>query len=62
MNDARFVRLAEQGRAQIRLLIDGLEAHAMEGDTLMVAILGASDEPGGPIVLAGIGGVFGSTP
>lgn len=39
MSSPRFVRLAEQGRAAIRLTIDGREAHALEGDTLMVALL-----------------------
>jgi D-hydroxyproline dehydrogenase subunit gamma len=36
---SRFVRLAEQQRAEIRLTIDGREARALEGDTLMVALL-----------------------
>ncbi|HTN49345.1 MAG TPA: (2Fe-2S)-binding protein [Burkholderiaceae bacterium] len=36
---SRFVRLAERERAQIRLTIDGRQAHALEGDTLMVALL-----------------------
>jgi D-hydroxyproline dehydrogenase subunit gamma len=39
MSDARFVRLAEQQRGEIRLTIDGREARALEGDTLMVALL-----------------------
>jgi D-hydroxyproline dehydrogenase subunit gamma len=39
MTAARFMRLAEQGRATIRLTIDGREAQALEGDTLMVALL-----------------------
>jgi len=39
MNVPRFVRLGEQGRAPIRVTIDGREAHALEGDTLMVALL-----------------------
>jgi predicted molibdopterin-dependent oxidoreductase YjgC len=38
-HDGRFVRLAEQQRAGIRLVIDGREASALEGDTLMVALL-----------------------
>ena len=36
----RFVRLAETGRPVIRLHIDGREVEALEGDTLMVAMLG----------------------
>ena len=39
MNDPRFVRLAETQRPEIRLTIDGRDAHALEGDTLMVALL-----------------------
>ena len=37
---ARFVRLAETGRPSIRLSIDGAPASALEGDTLLVAVLG----------------------
>ena len=37
--DARYVRLAEQQRAEVRLVIDGREARALEGDTLLVALL-----------------------
>jgi predicted molibdopterin-dependent oxidoreductase YjgC len=36
---SRFVRLAEHERAPIRLTIDGRDAQALEGDTLMVALL-----------------------
>lgn len=36
---ARFVRLAETGRPAIRLTIDGAAASALDGDTLLVAIL-----------------------
>lgn len=39
MTDPRFVRLAEQRRPEIRLTIDGREARALEGDTLLVALL-----------------------
>ena len=39
MSAPRFVRVAEKGRAEIRLTIDGREARALEGDTLMVALL-----------------------
>jgi NADH dehydrogenase/NADH:ubiquinone oxidoreductase subunit G len=35
----RFVRLAETGRPTIRLSIDGAPASALEGDTLLVAVL-----------------------
>lgn len=36
---ARFVRLAETGRPAVRLSIDGLAVTAMQGDTLLVAVL-----------------------
>lgn len=39
MNTPRFVRVAEKERASIRLQIDGREVQALEGDTLMVALL-----------------------
>ncbi len=35
----RFVRLAETGRRQLQLELDGQTVSALEGDTLMVAIL-----------------------
>jgi len=35
----RFVRLAETGRPALQLLIDGQPATALEGDTLLVALL-----------------------
>ncbi len=35
----RFVRLAETGRAQVTIHVDGAPVTALEGDTLMVAIL-----------------------
>ena len=35
----RFVRLAETSRASVRLVIDGIAATALEGDTLLVALL-----------------------
>ncbi|TDP72538.1 (2Fe-2S)-binding protein [Roseateles toxinivorans] len=36
---ARFVRLAETGRPALRLSIDGQPVTAMQGDTLLVAVL-----------------------
>ncbi|WP_049623491.1 (2Fe-2S)-binding protein [Frateuria defendens] len=36
---ARFVRLAETGRPKLALRIDGRPAEALEGDTLLVALL-----------------------
>jgi len=36
---ARFVRLAEQGRATVSLTVDGVPIRALQGDTLMVALL-----------------------
>ncbi|MFC5523319.1 (2Fe-2S)-binding protein [Polaromonas jejuensis] len=38
-SQARFVRLAETGRPAITLQIDGASANALEGDTLLVALL-----------------------
>ena len=35
----RFVRLAETARPALKLLIDGQPASALEGDTLLVALL-----------------------
>lgn len=35
----RFIRLAETSRTRVRLVIDGQVAEALEGDTLMVALL-----------------------
>lgn len=35
----RFRRLAERGRRPIRLRVDGSEVEALEGDTLLVALL-----------------------
>jgi predicted molibdopterin-dependent oxidoreductase YjgC len=39
MREARFIRLAETQRAEIRLRVDGEEAIALTGDTLLVALL-----------------------
>ena len=36
---SRFVRLAETGRARVRIVIDGHPVEALAGDTLMVAML-----------------------
>ena len=36
---ARFVRLAEHKRPTVRLLVDGEPIEALQGDTLMVALL-----------------------
>ena len=36
---ARFVRLGETGRAPIRLTIDGAAASALEGDSVLTALL-----------------------
>jgi len=35
----RFVRLAETARARVRIVIDGEPVDALDGDTLMVALL-----------------------
>jgi D-hydroxyproline dehydrogenase subunit gamma len=37
----RFVRLAEANRRPIGIVVDGQPVQAFEGDTLLVAILGA---------------------
>jgi NADH dehydrogenase/NADH:ubiquinone oxidoreductase subunit G len=37
----RFVRLAESGRSPLTLVVDGKDVRALEGDTLMVAMLSA---------------------
>ncbi len=37
----RFVRLSETGRPRVTIVVDGEAIEAMEGDTLLVAILGA---------------------
>ena len=39
---ARFIRLAETGRPKVAFTIDGNPAEAMQGDTLLVAMLGAT--------------------
>ncbi|MGF6754474.1 (2Fe-2S)-binding protein [Paraburkholderia sp. GAS334] len=40
---ARFVRVAETGRKQFSITVDGVTTQAAEGDTLMVALLTAQD-------------------
>lgn len=40
---ARFVRLAEQGRVTVGLTVDGVPIKALQGDTLMVALLTQGD-------------------
>lgn len=37
--NARFVRLAETARARVRIVVDGEPVDALDGDTLMVALL-----------------------
>lgn len=39
MTGGRFVRLAEERRAVVGLRVDGVAVTALEGDTLMVALL-----------------------
>lgn len=36
---SRFLRLGETGRASVTILVDGAEVSALEGDTLLVAVL-----------------------
>ncbi len=38
----RIVRLAEQGRAAVRFLLDGIEREALAGDTVLTAMLTVS--------------------
>jgi D-hydroxyproline dehydrogenase subunit gamma len=38
----RFVRLAETGRRALTLIVDGKAVQALEGDTLLVAMLASS--------------------
>lgn len=40
--NGRFVRLAETARPAVHFTIDGHAAEALEGDTLLVAMLGAA--------------------
>ena len=40
MTAGRFIRLAETERASVRLVADGKPVVALEGDTLLVALLG----------------------
>ncbi|TAK99111.1 MAG: (2Fe-2S)-binding protein [Rhodospirillaceae bacterium] len=37
----RFVRLSETNRSQLTIIVDGQPVRALEGDTLLVAMLGA---------------------
>jgi predicted molibdopterin-dependent oxidoreductase YjgC len=37
--NARFVRLAETARTRVRIVVDGEPIDALDGDTLMVALL-----------------------
>jgi NADH dehydrogenase/NADH:ubiquinone oxidoreductase subunit G len=41
MTGGRFVRLAETGRRPITIVVDGKPVQALEGDTLLVAMLSA---------------------
>jgi D-hydroxyproline dehydrogenase subunit gamma len=41
MTGGRFVRLAETGRRPVTIVVDGKPVQALEGDTLLVAILSA---------------------
>lgn len=43
MNGARFTRLAEKGRQTVTFYINGEAIEALEGDTLLVAILAAQN-------------------
>jgi predicted molibdopterin-dependent oxidoreductase YjgC len=44
MNAGRFARLAETDRRTVRFFVDGVETEALEGDTLLVAILAAGKQ------------------
>lgn len=41
MTGGRFVRLAETDRRPMTIIVDGKPVRALEGDTVLVAILGA---------------------
>ena len=41
MTGGRFVRLAETDRREMTIVVDGKPVQALEGDTLLVAILSA---------------------
>src|SRR5260370_19720930 len=41
MAGGRFVRLSETGRPAMTIVVDGKPVEALEGDTLLVAILGS---------------------
>jgi NADH dehydrogenase/NADH:ubiquinone oxidoreductase subunit G len=41
MTGGRFVRLSETGRRAMTIVVDGKPVEALEGDTLLVAILSA---------------------
>ncbi len=40
---ARFIRLAETGRRAVSLTVDGNRVTALEGDTVLVALLATTD-------------------
>jgi predicted molibdopterin-dependent oxidoreductase YjgC len=40
MSAGRFIRLAETARPAVQLVVDGTPVAALEGDTLLVALLG----------------------
>lgn len=42
--NGRFVRLAETNRLTVSIVVDGNEVQALEGDTLMTAILHTSGQ------------------
>ena len=44
MTAGRFLRLAETGRKAVRLVVDDKTITALEGDTLLVALLGSIGE------------------
>jgi predicted molibdopterin-dependent oxidoreductase YjgC len=41
MTGGRFVRLAEMDRREVTIVVDGKPVRALDGDTLLVAILAA---------------------
>ena len=58
MSEPRLQRVADQDRRLIEITVDGWAMSAMEGDTLLVAILAQRgylrDAPGGSIANTGI--------
>lgn len=42
ITDGRIVRLAERNRPPVRFSLDGMPCHALEGDTVLTAVLASA--------------------